>query len=97
MRTLAIEILLDPALAADFAERLDKPLKELKRRRLHSAQRAGQLASDADLDLAVDMIWGPLRSRWLNLDGPLTIEFADAVIQTALNGLRPRTQQTTPV
>ncbi len=91
MRALAIETLLDPSLAADFAERLDRPVKELKLRRLRSAQRAGQLASDADLDLAVDLLWGPLRNRWLHHEGPLAAEFADAVVETALAGLRPRT------
>ncbi|GLX93965.1 TetR/AcrR family transcriptional regulator [Herbidospora sp. NBRC 101105] len=89
MRALAVEILLDPALAADFAERLDEPVRELKRRRLRRAQAAGQLAADADLDVAVDLIWGPLRTRWLYREGPLTTAFADTVVETALNGLRP--------
>ncbi|GAA2107982.1 TetR/AcrR family transcriptional regulator [Actinomadura alba] len=90
MRALAIEMLVDADLAAEFTERLDEPVKELKRRRLRSAQRAGQLAPDMDLDVALEMLWGPLRSRWLNRDGPLTTEFADTVVETALNGLRPR-------
>ncbi|WP_062349711.1 TetR/AcrR family transcriptional regulator [Herbidospora yilanensis] len=88
MRALAIEILLDPALAADFAERLDEPMRELKRRRLRRAQEAGQLGSGVDLDVAVDLLWGPLKNRWLHREGPLTAEFADAVVETALNGLR---------
>ncbi|MEU0567689.1 TetR/AcrR family transcriptional regulator [Nonomuraea sp. NPDC005983] len=90
MRALAVETLLDPALAADFAERLDEPVKELKRRRLRSAQRAGQLSPDVDLDVAIDLIWGTLRGRWLHREGPLTAAFADTVVETALNGLRPR-------
>jgi hypothetical protein len=36
------------------------------------------------------MLWGPLRTRWLQRDGPLTPAFTDAVVETALNGLRPR-------
>ncbi|WP_214408794.1 TetR/AcrR family transcriptional regulator [Sphaerisporangium fuscum] len=88
MRALAVEILLDPSLAEDYTERLDKPIKELKRRRLRKAQQAGQLAPEVDLDVAVDMLWGPLRSRWLHREGPLTAEFADMVVEAALNGLR---------
>nr|WP_062341609.1 TetR/AcrR family transcriptional regulator [Herbidospora sakaeratensis] len=88
MRALAIEILLDPALAADYAERLDEPMRELKRRRLRKAQEAGQLGPGVDLDVAVDLLWGPLKNRWLHREGPLTAEFADAVVETALNGLR---------
>ncbi|MEU5964466.1 TetR/AcrR family transcriptional regulator [Micromonospora parva] len=90
MRALATEIALDPELAAAYAERLDGPLKEAKRQRLRSAQRAGQIADDVDLDVAVDLIWGPLLSRWLHRSGPLTAEYADLVVSTALNGLRPR-------
>jgi AcrR family transcriptional regulator len=90
MRALTVEILLDPALAADFAERLDGPMRELKLRRLRRAREAGQLAPGADLEVALDLIWGPLQRRWLHREGPLTAEFADAVVETALNGLRPR-------
>lgn len=90
MRALATEIAHDPELAATYAERLDGPLKEAKRQRLRSAQRAGQIADDVDLDVAVDLIWGPLFSRWLQRSGPLTAEYADRVVGTALNGLRPR-------
>ncbi|MFC7328110.1 TetR/AcrR family transcriptional regulator [Marinactinospora rubrisoli] len=90
MRALAVEMLIDPALAADYTERLDRPVKDLKRRRLRAAQAAGQLATDADIDLAVELIWGPLRNRWLYREGPLTAEFADAVVEAALNGLRPQ-------
>jgi len=90
MRALATEIAHDPDLAAVYAERLDGPLKEAKRQRLRSAQQAGQLAEDLDLDVAVEMIWGPLLNRWLHHSGPLTAEYADRVLTTALNGLRPR-------
>ncbi|MEU5724605.1 TetR/AcrR family transcriptional regulator [Micromonospora sp. NPDC047738] len=90
MRALATEIAHDPELAAAYAERLDGPLKELKRQRLRSAQQAGQLAEDVDLDVAVEMIWGPVLNRWLQRSGPLTAEYANRVVATALNGLRPR-------
>ncbi|MEU8112689.1 TetR/AcrR family transcriptional regulator [Micromonospora sp. NPDC048947] len=90
MRALATEIALDPVLAAAYAERLDGPLKEAKRQRLRSAQRAGQIAEGVDLAVAVDMIWGPILNRWLHRSGPLTAEYADLVVATALNGLRPR-------
>ncbi|AVT29973.1 TetR family transcriptional regulator [Plantactinospora sp. BC1] len=90
MRALATEIAHDPELAAAYAERLDGPLKEAKRQRLRSAQQVGQLAEDLDLDVAVELIWGPLLNRWLQRSGPLTPDYADRVVATALNGLRPR-------
>ncbi len=90
MRALAMEIAHDPELAAAYAERLDGPLRAAKRQRLRSAQEAGQLDADLDLDVAVDMIWGPVLNRWLYRSGPLTAEYTDRVVATALHGLRPR-------
>ena len=93
MRALHTEILHDPALAAAYAERLDGPLKEAKKERLRSAQRAGELRADVDLDVAVEMVWGPLLSRWLQRSGPLTAHYADTIVETALNGLRRPTRR----
>ena len=84
MRALSVEILLDADLAATYRERLQEPVRELKRRRLRAAKTAGQLHGDVDLDIAVELIWGPLQARWLYRDGPLTTAFADAVVETAL-------------
>ena len=35
-----------------------------------------------------DLIWGPFFHRWLQGSGPLTPEWADAVVDAALRGLR---------
>lgn len=90
MRALATEVAHDPDLAVAYHERLDAPLVEAKKRRLRSAQEAGELASDLDLDVAVDLIWGPVLSRWLQRSGPLDDAYIDALVATALDGMRPR-------
>lgn len=90
MRALHTEIVHDPNLAADYATRLDGPMRELKKERLRSAQRAGQLAEDVDLDVAVDLVWGPVLNRWLHRTAPLTSDYACQVVDTALRGLHPR-------
>jgi AcrR family transcriptional regulator len=87
MRALTIEILQDPAIAAQYAERLDKPLTELKKQRLRRAQQTGELPADLDLDLAIDLLWGPLMSRWINRS-PLTPEYTDRLVEAALAGMR---------
>ncbi|MFJ5546537.1 TetR/AcrR family transcriptional regulator [Streptomyces sp. NPDC093225] len=89
MRALTIEVAGDPELAARYAESLDEPVREIKRRRLRAARDAGQLAADVDLDVAIDGIWGPLLNRWLLRTGPLNPEYTDALVDTALRGLRP--------
>ncbi|GAA1120253.1 TetR/AcrR family transcriptional regulator [Nocardiopsis composta] len=87
MRALTIEIANDPELAALYAERLEEPLRAMKRERLRSAQRAGQLPSDLDLDTAIDLIWAPLFQRWLKRVEPVTLDYADRVAETALRAL----------
>ncbi|MBE1465959.1 AcrR family transcriptional regulator [Kibdelosporangium phytohabitans] len=89
MRALHTEIVHDPVLAADYATRLDEPMRELKRDRLRAAQRAGQMSEDVDLDVAVDLLFGPILNRWVQRTGPLTHEYVDLVVDTALRGLKP--------
>jgi AcrR family transcriptional regulator len=90
MRALATEILHDPALHAQWRERVDGPLTEIREQRLRSAQAAGELPAGLDLALAIDLIWGPFFHRWLQDSGPLTPAFADAIVDAALDGLRRR-------
>lgn len=96
MRALSTEILHDSELASIYAERLERPMTELRQERLRSARQTGELPTELDLALAVDMIWGPLFNRWALRTGPLTPEYADALVETALDGLRPRPTTTVP-
>lgn len=88
LRALTTEILHDPQLAADYAERLDRPMTERKKQRLRAAQEAGQLRADIDLNLAIDQLFGSLSHRWLLRSGPLTAAYADALVEQVLDGLR---------
>lgn len=90
MRALNTEIAHDPELARTYLQRLERPMRELKKDRLRSAQRAGELPADLDLDVAVDLIWGPLLNRWMLRGGELTGDYAERVVVAALDGLRPR-------
>jgi AcrR family transcriptional regulator len=90
MRALHTEIVHDPALAEEYARRLDRPMRELKKERLRAARRAGQLAEDIDLEVAVDLLFGPVLNRWLQRTGPLSAEYVDQLVDTVLRGLQPR-------
>jgi AcrR family transcriptional regulator len=89
VRALNLEIIGDPALAALYREKLAAPVDEAKKERLRSAQRAGQLAPGADLDLVLEVLYAPLHQRWLHRSGPLTPEYADALVETALRAFAP--------
>lgn len=90
-RAITTEILNDPALSAEYRTRLLDPLLEATRERLRSARTAGQLAPDTDLDLAVELLYGPLHYRWLHQLGPLTHAHADLLVDAALRALAPCT------
>ena len=95
MRALTVEILENAELAATYRERLEQPVREMKKRRLRAAVAAGQLDDGTDLDLAVDLIWGPVQNRWLFREGPLTTAFTDALVDTALGGLAQASRRRT--
>lgn len=89
IRALTAELVHDPDLAARYRNALAGPVDEAKKQRLRSAQQAGQLHPDADLDLVLDLLYAPLFQRWLLRTGPLTDEYADALVDSALRAFRP--------
>ncbi|MFI2780291.1 TetR/AcrR family transcriptional regulator [Streptomyces sp. ALB3] len=89
IRALNTEIANDAALAAEYREKLAQPLEEAKKARLRSAQEAGQLAPDADLDLALEVLYAPLFQRWLHRSGPLTTAYADSLVDVTLRAFGP--------
>ncbi|MER6366153.1 TetR/AcrR family transcriptional regulator [Kitasatospora sp. NPDC001527] len=86
-RALTAEVLTDPGLLREYRERLLDPLLEVTRDRLRAAREAGQLRADADLDLAVELLYGPLYYRWLHGLGPLDAGYADHVVAALLAAL----------
>ncbi|MFE9749446.1 TetR/AcrR family transcriptional regulator [Saccharothrix saharensis] len=89
IRALNTEIINDPELAAVYREKMERPIRAAKLRRLRSAQDAGQIPADADLDLLLDLLYAPLAQRWLLRSGPLDDGFADALVEAALRAFRP--------
>ncbi|MFC4003356.1 TetR/AcrR family transcriptional regulator [Prauserella oleivorans] len=89
IRALTTELVHDAELAALYEKRVAAPVDEAKKERLRSAQRAGQLRADADLDLVLDLLYAPVFRRWLLRTGPLTAEFADAVVEATVRAFSP--------
>ena len=87
-RALNAEIQHDPALASDLVDHLLAPLLDATRRRLDTAQRVGQIAPDVDLDLAVELLYGPVYHRWLLRTAPLTGDFAAGLVTLVMRALR---------
>jgi AcrR family transcriptional regulator len=89
-RALAAEGVVDAEVGAQFVEKLLEPQLELYVTRLRAAQEAGQVRAGIDPRIALELFVGPLAHRWLLRTLPLTHEYADLVVDYAVNGLAPR-------
>ncbi|MFE0171755.1 TetR/AcrR family transcriptional regulator [Streptomyces sp. NPDC059002] len=89
-RALAAEGMLNPALGAEYVEKLLEPSLQLYVDRLRKAQEAGHIAASVDLRIALELWTGPLAMRWLQRTGELTHEYADQLVEYALYGITPR-------
>ncbi|CAM3206331.1 TetR/AcrR family transcriptional regulator [Corallococcus sp. ZKHCc1 1396] len=88
-RALTAESQADPVLAQQFVEAVLRPHLTAIQERLRAGQRAGQVAKGVDLDVAVELLVGPLFHRWLLRTAPLTKAYADTVAALAVAALRP--------
>jgi AcrR family transcriptional regulator len=85
-RALLAAIQDDPELAVALRDRLVVPWLAATRKRLGAAQQAGQL-TDVDLEVAAELLYGPVYYRWLLRTGPITRAYADAVAAMTLRAL----------
>jgi AcrR family transcriptional regulator len=85
-RALLTAIQDDPQLAAALLDRLLKPWLEATKQRLRAAQRAGQIRN-VDLDVAAELLYGPIYYRWLLRTGPISRQYLDALVAMTLRAL----------
>ena len=81
------EALADPEAAAVFRTQYLAPRRTEAVDALTRAQKRGQIRAGADLEVAVDGLYGAVYFRLLTGHGPLSPEFADALAETLLRGL----------
>ncbi|MFG2663582.1 TetR/AcrR family transcriptional regulator [Streptomyces sp. NPDC048387] len=87
LRALTAAAATDPELGARFTEQLLEPQLVLYEARMRAAQKAGQLAADADVRLVVEMLLGPFTYRWLLRTAPLTHAYTDTLVDSVLGGV----------
>lgn len=61
---LRAESIHDEELAHDLRERIVWPRIDAFKKRMQQGQRDGQLSADADLDVALDLVFGPIYHRF---------------------------------
>jgi AcrR family transcriptional regulator len=89
-RALVGEAQHNPSVAVALNARFIRPQAERTAARLRRAREQGQISAAFDLDLAMDILSGPLYFRLLITQEPLTHEYVDRVLTALLTGMGPR-------
>ncbi len=80
----------DSELLKVFRNQFIAKRREEGRRILAHAAAEGSIRADCDIEAALDVLYAPLYLRLLIGHAPLDAAFVDAVVDIALEGLRPR-------
>ena len=81
---LTVELHSDPAFLEAWQKRFVTPRRAPGRAAFERAIERGEIAADVDIDLALDMLYGPVYHRMLNLHAPLNERFVAAVVDAVL-------------
>ena len=91
---LLAETRADPAFAAEYRQHVIEPRRDQAREIFGRAVERGEVPADLDLEVALDLIYGPLYLRLLQGHAPLDDSFVEAAIDLALAGIKPRSATT---
>jgi AcrR family transcriptional regulator len=80
----------DDSFARELDQRLVQPRRNRARPIFERAIARGELPENTDIELALDLLYGPVYHRFLQGHLPLTPAFVEAVIDAVLLGLLPR-------
>ena len=84
---LVAEAQADPAFAEQYRERFVEPRRAQARPILLHAIERGELPATTDIELALDLLYGPLYHRLLHGHAPLNERFLGDLVDTVLAGL----------
>lgn len=90
LRSFVVAARSDPDVAAAFRSIWSDPRRTEAREMLRQKQARGQLRKDADLDLVLDSLYGPLYYRFLVKNEPPSQKYAGALVELVVRGLEDR-------
>jgi AcrR family transcriptional regulator len=82
----------DRKLIAAFRERFMRPRRQEAYATLRRGIRRGELRRDADLDLLLDSLYGPIYMRFFIRHDRLTPDFVEGLCDLVLGGARPQSR-----
>lgn len=91
MQGLFSDLALNPAVAEPFRAAVVRARRAAVAEVMARGIRRGQVRADADVDLATELLVGPVYYRLL-FGGPFPPDFADRVVDAVLAGYAPRRQ-----
>jgi AcrR family transcriptional regulator len=80
----------DAEFADLYRQHFVRPRRNAGRDLLVRARDRGQIAPDTDLEVALDLLYGPIYHRLLHGHGPLTERFAQHVIEAVIVAISPK-------
>ena len=86
---LITEAQTDPAFAAEYRLRVVEPRRDQTRAIFRRAIERGEIPPDTKVEVAIDLVYGPLYHRLLHGHAPLNDRFVRDVVDMALAGLQP--------
>ncbi len=86
---LLAEAQTDPVFAAEYRQRVVEPRRDQARAVFRRAIDRGEIAADTKVEVALDLLYGPLYHRMLHGHAPLNDRFVREVIDMVLGGIRP--------
>jgi AcrR family transcriptional regulator len=90
---LVTEANTDPDFAEQYRARFVQPRREPARALFRRAIDRGEIPADTDIEVALDLIYGPIYHRLLHGHARLTDRFVQAVVDSALAGLTDTASQ----
>jgi len=79
----------DPGFARLYREHFVEPRRAATRQLLLRAIDRGEIPADTNLDVTLDLLYGPIYHRLLHGHAPLTDRFTQQVIDAVLTGITP--------
>jgi AcrR family transcriptional regulator len=86
---LIAEAQTDPEFAKLYLEHFIHPRREATRVLLVQAIGRGEIAADTDLEVALDLLYGPVYHRLLHQHAPLTDRFVQQVVDAVIKAFSP--------
>ena len=90
LAALLMEGQTNPAFSAEYLRRMVGPRRDQARAIFAHAIERGEIPPATNVEVAIDLLYGPLYHRLLHRHAPLDDQFVDDLVDMALRGIQPR-------